>query len=147
MEVDFCKSWRKINTGNGGCLTTYSVYEFVAKLEDILIGPHESPEHESGTNMHKVANVPHRLRDDPDVDWFAATMAAAKGAVALSKNAFEHLPGSHKIQWKKEIVKMFDEAQVLIQNRQETRADEMIKWRNTEVEKRKKALQDRKETG
>jgi hypothetical protein len=138
MEVDFYKNWTK-NIENGGRLTTYSVYEFVRKIEDILIGSHKSRARQSGSHMHKVVNSPHKPKDGPKVDWAAATAAAGK-------NVFSHMSGSHEPEWSGEIEKMFDGAQDKIQMRQETRAREMIKLRNAESEKWKKALQDGNET-
>lgn len=131
---------------NGGRLTTYSVYKFVGKLEDILIGSHESGVHESGPYMHKVVNAPHKPKDAPNVDWAAATMAATRGTVAVGKNVFSYLSGSHETKWRGEIQKMFDGAQDLIQKRQKMRADEMIQLRNAELETWKNALHDQEET-
>jgi hypothetical protein len=139
--VDFYENWSE-NMKNGGRLTTYSVYKFVRNLEDILIGPHESQASESGPYMPKAVSVSHKPKDLPSVDWFAVARAAARETASVSKHVFSHLSSSHGSKWKNEIQKMFDDAHDLIQNRQEVRADEMIKSRNAELERWKKALQE-----
>lgn len=107
---------------NGRRLTTYSVYEFVKKIEDLLIDSHESWVHESG---------PYIPRQAPEVDW-----------AVVGKKMLSYLSGSHELKWRSEIQKMFDGAQDLIQIRQKMRADEMIGLRNAELLRWKKALQD-----
>jgi len=140
MEVDFYENW-DYNMKNGGRLTTYSVYEFVGKIEDILIGSHESRMRESGPYIPKVVNSPHIPKDAPNVDWAAVTIAV-RGTASVGKNVFSHLSGSHEPKWRSEIQKMLDGVQDLIQERQKMRADRMIGMRNAELERWKKALQD-----
>jgi hypothetical protein len=141
MGVDFYKNWR-YNTRDGGRLTTYSVYEFVGKLEDIIIGSHESSAPETSSHTHKVANVSHKPKEFPIVNWGRAAIGTTKGAVALGKSVLSHLSGFHESKWKSAIEKMFNGAQDRIVERRKMRADEMIKWRNAELEKWRKALQD-----
>jgi hypothetical protein len=141
VGVDFYKDWR-YNTRDGGRLTTYSVYEFVGKLEDIIIGSHESSAPETSPHTHKVANVSHKPKEPPIVDWGEAAMATTKGALAFGKSVLSHLSGLHEAKWKSAIEKMFKGAQDRIVERHKMRADEMIKRRNAELERWKKALQD-----
>jgi hypothetical protein len=134
MEVDFYKNWEQ-NMENGNRLKTYSVYEFVWKIERILIGSHESRAHEPGPHM---AQVVHRPREPPRVDWTAVGNAVGSAV----GNAFSRLSGPN--EWRSDIDKMFNGAQERIQKRQTTRANELIELRNAELEKWKKALQDGK---
>lgn len=142
MEVNFYEDWSK----NKENITTYSVYKFVGKLEDILIGSHERRAPESDPYIRKVVNASYRPKDAPNVDWPAAARAAAKGTASVGKNVLSYLSRSHEPKWRSEIQKMFDGAQELIQERQKTRANEIIRLRNAKLESWKTALQDREET-
>jgi len=140
MGVDFYKNSSK-NMENGGRLATYSVYEFVGKLEDLIIGR----AHESGPHRPKIVDAPHKLKDAPDVDWSAAAKAAVRETASVSKRVFSYLSGSHDPKWRSEIQNMFEGAQKLIEERQKIRADEIIVSRNDKLEAWKKALQDEQE--
>lgn len=145
MEVDFYENW-KTNVENGGRLTTYSVYEFVRKIDDILLGAHERRASESGPHRPKVVNAPHKPKENPNPDLAAATKAGVKGTASAATKMFSRLSGSDKPGWSSEKRKMFDDAHDHIQKRQEMLADELIVLRNAELERWKKALQDGNET-
>jgi hypothetical protein len=121
-------------------LETYSVYGFVCKIEEILIGPHENRAHGSGSHTPKVVNAPHKPREVTSVDsvdWDAEF----QGFVSGFKNVFR-LSGSHETEWTSEIKKMLDGAHEKIRKRQKKLAEELMVLRNAELEKWNRALQD-----
>src|SRR5271156_1226965 len=149
MGVDFYESWSE-NVKKGGLLTTLSVYGFVGRLEDILLGSHERQARESSPHGSKGSDAPHKPKDmPPKADWAAAGGAVAKGAISAGKRLVSYLSNSHESyepEWSSELQKMFEGTHDRIQKRQEALASKLIGLRNAELERWKKALQDGSET-
>lgn len=148
MGVDFYENWSE-NMKKGGLLTTYSVYEFVGGIEDILLGSHERQAREPSPHGSKGSDAPHKPKDmPPKADWAAAGGAVAKGAISAGKKLVSYLSNSHEPhephgpEWSSELQKMFEGTHNRIQKRQEALAGKLIGLRNAELERWKKALQD-----
>jgi hypothetical protein len=134
MDLDFYENW-SYNLDNTARIRTYSVYEFVARIEGILTDSHETHTHEthdSGHHSHTVANGHNRPRGGPSVDWIAVGLAAGKGIASMFKISQK---------WKEELEQMFDGAHSQIQKRQESLADDLIKKRNDALESWKELLE------
>lgn len=149
MGVDFYENWSE-NVKNGGFLTTCSVYEFVGEIEDILLGSHERQAREPSPHGSKGSDVQHKPKDTPKADWAAAGGAVTKGAISAGKKLVSYLSSHNEshdgLEWNSELRKMFEGTHDHIQKRQETLAGKLIRLRNAELERWKKALQDGSET-
>src|SRR5271154_5379031 len=120
MEVDFYENWSE-NVKKGGVFTTYSVYEFVGRIEDILLGSHERQARESSPHGSKGSDASRKPKEmPPKADWAAAGGAVAKGAISAGKKLVSYLsnsPESHGPGWSSELQKMFEGTHDFIQER------------------------------
>jgi hypothetical protein len=142
MELNFYKRWSD-NMKDGVPLPTCSVCEFVRKLEGILSDSHQIKAPESDLKATEAVDAPHmgKPKDPPLVNWGGAVVAVSDEIRGVGKRLFPFLLGSH--EWRIEMTKMFDSAQVLILDRQKSKADGLIQSRNDELKEWKKALQSR----
>lgn len=148
MDVDFYETWN-YNLEKTACIRTYSVYEFVAKIDGILVDSHETrmhETHESNHPRHKIVNGPNRPRSGPSVDWAAVGLAAVKGTTSAGKNIVSLFKGSQEAKWNEELEQMFDGAQFHIQESQNLLVDGLIKERNDALESWTKVLREGNET-
>jgi hypothetical protein len=137
MDVDFYEPW--YDKDNAARLKTCSVYEFVAKIEGILMDSHETrtrETHESGHPGHKMVNGPNKPRDGPIVDWVAVGLAAYKGTTSAGKNIVSLFTnkGSREAKWNEELEQMLNGAHSHIQKSQESLVNDLIKRRNDALE-------------
>ena len=144
MGVDFFENWGE-NLKNVKHITSYSVYEFVGKIEGTLIGSPERHTQESEHPRHKMVDGPRKPRDGPDVDWSALGLAALKGTASVGRKGLSLLKGSHEPKWNDELDQMFDNAHLRIQKRQEELISSLIRQRNDELDLWKKALRNERE--
>jgi hypothetical protein len=142
MGVDFYENWSYNFDNAAPRITTYSVYEFVGKIETILIGAHERHTHESGHSRHKSANGPHKPREGPNVDWHAVGKAALTGTASAVEKGLSMLKGSHESKWNGDLQQMFDNAHSHIQAAQELLANKIIGLRKNELESWNKILRE-----
>jgi hypothetical protein len=134
MGLDLYENW-DYNFNNEARIRTYSVYEFVAKIEGILTDSDETTTHEthdSGHPSHALANGPNRPRGGQSgVDWVAVRLAASKGIASMFKMSQK---------WNEELEKMFEGAHSYIQKSQKSVADDLIEKRNNALESWKEVL-------
>jgi len=85
MEVDFYESWSE-NVKKGGLLTTCSVYEFVGRIEDILLGSHERQARESSPHGSKGSDASRKPKEmPPKADWAAAGESSRYGDISCAE--------------------------------------------------------------
>jgi len=135
MDLNFYENW-SYNLDKAACIRTYSVYEFVAKIEGILTDSHETHTHEthdSGHPSHAVTNGPNRPRSGPSVDWVAVGVAAGKSIASMFKISQK---------WNEELEQMLDGADTQIRKSQKSLVDDLIKKRNDALESWKEVLEN-----